>query len=175
MTKKLAAHPACTSPVSVAALVSILIRAPFFGCADGGSQTCFSFVLETEREKGEKKKRGKWQVVSFHLCKSFFDLCSPVSQGSNVDAQVVISWGRSDREGMPVTDKEQSVWETAIFLITIWVYICIHYHSKFDTSGHLTNRYIPLLYLNPGGLVMYSARTFPVYIVACRCTKNRWF
>ena len=65
MTKKLAAHPACTSPVSVAALVSILIRAPFFGCADGGSQTCFSFVLETERENGEKnqkkkKKRGKW-------------------------------------------------------------------------------------------------------------------
>ena len=114
MTKKLAAHPACTSPVSVAALVSILIRAPFFGCADGGSQTCFSFVLETERENGEKnqkkkKKEENGQVVSCHLCKSFFDLCSPVSQGSNVDAQVVISWGRSDREGMPVTDKEQSV------------------------------------------------------------------
>ena len=59
MTKKLAAHPACTSPVSVAALVSILIRAPFFGCADGGSQTCFSFVLETERENGAKNKKKK--------------------------------------------------------------------------------------------------------------------
>ena len=44
---------------------------------------------------------------------------------------------------------------------------CLLYHSKGDISGHLTKRYIPLLYLNPTGLLMYSARTFPVYITAC--------
>lgn len=27
--------------------------------------------------------------------------------------------------------------------------------------------YIPLLYLNPVGLLMYNANTFPVYITAC--------
>lgn len=42
----------------------------------------------------------------------------------------------------------------------------ISYHSKLDISGHFTKRYIPLLYLNPGGLLMYRARTFPVYITA---------
>jgi len=41
-----------------------------------------------------------------------------------------------------------------------------YHHSKLDISGHLRKMYIPLLYLNPGGLVMYSARTFPVYIIA---------
>lgn len=32
--------------------------------------------------------------------------------------------------------------------------------------------YIPLLYLNPGGLLMYSARTFPVYITACNAQRT---
>jgi len=27
------------------------------------------------------------------------------------------------------------------------------YHSNFERSGHLTNMYMPLLYLNPGGFV----------------------
>lgn len=40
-------------------------------------------------------------------------------------------------------------------------------HSKLDISGHLIKRYIPLLYLNPVGLLMYNARTFPVYTTAC--------
>jgi hypothetical protein len=33
-------------------------------------------------------------------------------------------------------------------------------------------RYIPLSYLNPGGLFMYRARTFPVYIIACNSQFN---
>lgn len=46
--------------------------------------------------------------------------------------------------------------------------ILLHYiyHSYGDTSGHLTNRYIPLLYLNPGGFFMCSERAFPGYRAA---------
>lgn len=41
------------------------------------------------------------------------------------------------------------------------------YHSNVDTLGHLTNKYIPLLYVNPGGLLIYNASTFPGCIAAC--------
>lgn len=61
-----------------------------------------------------------------------------------------------------------------IVSLTIQTVMISDYHSKFDISGHLTKRYIPLLYLNPGGLLMYSANTFPVYMTACKSQiKNR--
>lgn len=40
-------------------------------------------------------------------------------------------------------------------------------HSKGETSGHFTNRYIPLLYLKPGGFFICMDRTLPGYIAAC--------
>ena len=43
---------------------------------------------------------------------------------------------------------------------------CI-YHSYTEISGHLTKRYIPLLYLNAGGFFMCNESAFPGYIAAC--------
>lgn len=35
------------------------------------------------------------------------------------------------------------------------------YHWKGETAEQLTNTYCPLLYLNPWGLDIWMARTFP--------------
>ena len=51
----------------------------------------------------------------------------------------------------------------------------IYYHSNLAKSGHLIKRYIPLSYLNPGGLLIYIARTFPVYIIACNAKVHDEF
>lgn len=88
-----------------------------------------------------------------------------------MDTQVVISRCRGDGERMPVTKSKfdypnvKLFCSKIIFMITI-IQVHHYYHSNLDISGHLTKMYIPLLYLNPDGLVMYSARTFPVYIIA---------
>lgn len=39
-------------------------------------------------------------------------------------------------------------------------------------SGHLRNKYIPLLYLNPTGFPKYNDRTFPGYIAAYKFTRG---
>lgn len=86
-----------------------------------------------------------------------------------MDTQVVISRCRSDGKWMPEPNNEQSVLSLKCMKRIIFYehsYFKVCYHSKVDMSGHLTKMYMPLLYLNPRGLLTYSARTFPVYIVA---------
>lgn len=112
-------------------------------------------------------------IYTNHLCKSVFELFSPVPQGPYMDTQVVISWSWSDGERMPVTNENRSELKSYCSMFNFTIYInLIYYHSKLDISGHLTKRYIPLLYLNPGGLLMYSAKTFPVYIMACNVQET---
>jgi len=75
-----------------------------------------------------------------------------------MNAQVVISRSRSDGEGVPAVQILTNLIRTDSSLrvsscLGKWQ-CCLWYHSKGETSGHFTNRYIPLLYLKLGGFFM---------------------